>query len=536
MTRRRDPDRMDALVALTVALAGLAVYLRTLAPGLLPGDSGEFQFLARFTGHAHTTGYPVFLLVARLVAGLHAAGTAFRVNLLSALMAAAALGTLFFAARYAGASRAGAIAGIAALALSSTWWSQATIAEIYAPGAAVAAGVLLSAILWWRTRRARFLFAAGCLGGVGMGVQVSIVLLLPAVLVLMITARPARIGAWAAAGAGALLGAAVTVFCFALVDRAGGSHDIFATVYRPAAPLWGLRPEDLDSPVERFRFLFGARQWRGTMFADPLAVMPRQALGYLRVLFADFSPVAVLLAAIGAVALTLRDHRLGPALLAGLAAHLLYVFNYPVWDVRSFYITGYLLLAIMLAAGADAVLSLARRTRLVPGAATSPILCAVLFAAILWPVAGPAAARLRDGEAQFTFTGLPGHAGLRAWHEQLLRTVRRLDENALLFAGWDDLYPAMYVARIEENRGDLRFAQADPFAAGPDRADVILPIVQAALAERPVYTTAPLHGLDGSGLRLEPVRETSPDEAALYRVVAVPAKAVSPRSVPAGAR
>ena len=39
-------SRLDAAVAAALALAAFAVYVRTLAPSVLPGDSGEFQFAA----------------------------------------------------------------------------------------------------------------------------------------------------------------------------------------------------------------------------------------------------------------------------------------------------------------------------------------------------------------------------------------------------------------------------------------------------------------------------------------------------------
>ena len=38
-------NRYDVLLAMLCFAGGLALYLRTLTPGLLPGDSGEFQTL-----------------------------------------------------------------------------------------------------------------------------------------------------------------------------------------------------------------------------------------------------------------------------------------------------------------------------------------------------------------------------------------------------------------------------------------------------------------------------------------------------------
>jgi hypothetical protein len=56
---RADLTRWDTVLATAVGLLSLVLYARTLAPGLLPGDSGEFQTMAILLGHTHPTGYPV---------------------------------------------------------------------------------------------------------------------------------------------------------------------------------------------------------------------------------------------------------------------------------------------------------------------------------------------------------------------------------------------------------------------------------------------------------------------------------------------
>jgi hypothetical protein len=57
---------IDAIIASLLGLGGLLLYVRTLAPTLLRGDSAEFQTLAKTLGMTHPTGYPVYLLVAKV--------------------------------------------------------------------------------------------------------------------------------------------------------------------------------------------------------------------------------------------------------------------------------------------------------------------------------------------------------------------------------------------------------------------------------------------------------------------------------------
>ena len=69
----------------------LGVYVRTLAPGVLYGDSAEFQTLAATLGVAHPSGYALYLLLAKVFTWLPLENPAWRVNLLPAVMGALAL-------------------------------------------------------------------------------------------------------------------------------------------------------------------------------------------------------------------------------------------------------------------------------------------------------------------------------------------------------------------------------------------------------------------------------------------------------------
>ena len=87
---------VDALIALIASVFALLLYLRTLAPGVLGGDSGEFQFAAWLGGFAHPTGYPLYLLLGWLwthLLPLH--DPAWRMNAFSALLGAVATGLVY---------------------------------------------------------------------------------------------------------------------------------------------------------------------------------------------------------------------------------------------------------------------------------------------------------------------------------------------------------------------------------------------------------------------------------------------------------
>jgi len=124
----------DVLLALCVSAAGLALYLRTLAPTVVTvfDDSPEFQLVCYLLGVAHPTGYPLYTLLGKLFTLLPWGDVAYRVNLLSAVCGALTLAGLALLVReLTGRRLAGAMAALA-LGVSPVFWSQATIAEVYA--------------------------------------------------------------------------------------------------------------------------------------------------------------------------------------------------------------------------------------------------------------------------------------------------------------------------------------------------------------------------------------------------------------------
>ena len=125
----------DTLLALFFVLASLILYGVTAAPSVatLFDDSLEFQVVLPTLGIAHPSGYPLYTLLGKLFTFLLPfRDPAGRVNLFSALAAAVAMGLFYLVAQWLAISRPAAIVATVALVISSAWWSQATIAEVYA--------------------------------------------------------------------------------------------------------------------------------------------------------------------------------------------------------------------------------------------------------------------------------------------------------------------------------------------------------------------------------------------------------------------
>ncbi len=178
-------------------LAALALYARTLAPGLTwaheGADGGDLLAAALTGGVPHPTGYPTYQLLLIAACKLYPGEPARAGNWLSAAAAACAVGLLADLAQRVLADgwprrpgqAAAALAAALSWAASPLLWSQAVITEVYALHALA---VMLVLWLLWRWREVaqaggpagRWLAAAGLAFGLGSGNHLSLALLLPA--------------------------------------------------------------------------------------------------------------------------------------------------------------------------------------------------------------------------------------------------------------------------------------------------------------------------------------------------------------------
>ena len=196
--RSTGPTRRHVF-ALGMALAGCTLYAATSAPSVATifDDSLEFQVVLPTLGIAHPSGYPLYTLLGWLVTHLLPVGDpAGRANLFSALAAAAAVGIFFLLAMHVARNRTSAAIVTAAFAISPVWWSQATLAEVYALHGLFVVAFLYLLLRWEEatlTRRPgndRWLALAALVAGLGMAHHRMIALLLPAALVLILWTDP----------------------------------------------------------------------------------------------------------------------------------------------------------------------------------------------------------------------------------------------------------------------------------------------------------------------------------------------------------
>jgi len=373
----RVPFRSGVFVALSLPLI---VYLLTMPPSLTwahyGADGGDLVTAVARGSIPHPPGFPTYLLLGELFIRLPWGNPAWRLNLMSAVLAAGAAGltaaavSLFpcfgisqeagsrkqeaggrrqeaggrkqeaggrkqeadksairhspFAIRH---SPSAICAGLS-LGLAPLFWSQALIAEVYAPAAFFAALVAVLAL------RGGPAWALGLAWGVGMGAHPTILFMAPLVIwggwdVALPPMggtegglrRLAQIGFLALLGWGAMYGPV-------LLARGG--------VPSP----WG----DV-STLGGWWVLVSGRMYHGYLFALPLAAWPQRLLAWAGLLARQFTLFGALLAGLGWLRLWRERRALAGASVLVFGAFSLYAVGYNTTDSLV-----YLALALPLAA------------------------------------------------------------------------------------------------------------------------------------------------------------------------------------------
>src|SRR5262245_23670915 len=428
------PRAAGLLPATAIAVLAGALYVATLAPGLMWGDDAELQRFGavggtRVDAHVH----PLWLWAARLVARLPIGALPWRVNLTSAIFGALTVGLVFALAERITRRREAATLAALAFAVSHTFWLHAVQAEVYTVYTTMLALTLL-ALVHARERGAAPLHAlTGFLAGVTLLSHMLIVTALPglAVGVWAGTPRAHRVRALAALALGGLAGAAVFV-------AVAGLNPFIHPVYGKGGSF-----SMLDVP----RIVDLVRAAAFTLYQYPLA-LPFAIYGLIE-MSREAAPLAwsLGLVALGDFAFTL-------------------CFGVP--DQYVFYLPAYLVLALFVARGVAALPERWRR----PWPALAALgLALVLLPPLAYRVAPEVAARAQrslvsprtlPGRDNARFFLYPPKWGERSAENFARETLRVLPESALVVADWAPYTPIQYLQVVEHARPDVALEPSRP--------------------------------------------------------------------------
>ncbi|OGO06478.1 MAG: hypothetical protein A2Y73_02765 [Chloroflexi bacterium RBG_13_56_8] len=337
------------LVPVLVFVVAFLLYASTAAPWLTwanyGADGGDLIAAAMTWGVPHPTGYPTYCLLGRLYALLPLGSVARRFNLFSATMGAATIVMVYLMAQAVLRRESNrliwrdvviALFVSLACAAGGTFWSQAVIAEVYTLHTFFFALCLYLALRSVPLNRWRG-FVLGLVFGLGLGVHLTLVLILPGLMLLLWPRR--RDVHLLPLAVGVLVGLSVYAY---LPLAARGDPPI----------AWG-DPRTWQS----FWWVVSGKLYHPYAFALPLEHFPARLGGWAHGWAQEFTWPGVALALWG-VWSWVQGERRAWAVATGLvfAVYVLYAIGYDTADSHVYLLPTYLITALWIAEGSRTVL------------------------------------------------------------------------------------------------------------------------------------------------------------------------------------
>ncbi len=429
----------------------LLLYVPTLAGDVLPADNGEFQLVAALLGVAHPPGYALHTMLGWLMSRLPIGTLPWRVNLLSALLAAGTLALVSATVRRLTGRAAAGVATAAALGTSTTFWAQATMSNVRTPAAFFTALCVYSLALHSQDRKHSLpLFVASFTLGLTHHLSLAFIGLLFVVYLLLIDPslirRPRR---WRRPALAAFL-------C------------LLPLLYLPLRAGAPLAPENIATPTGFVRHVL-ALGFSGDFFyfssaADLLARL--RVMG--NVLAFQFHPLVLVGGAAGAIILLRKDRRLALLLVGGFALHTLVTATYRAPQTVEYMLPAYVLLALTLGYGLG---------QIPLGSPQNPLYA--LSAALLIGVA------VLQAISHFpSFRALAQDQDTRAYATPILESA---PQGAIVLADLHWAMPLRYLQLVEGARPDLTIQYVAPTAERYE--ETFARRIREELPSRPVVTT-----------------------------------------------
>ncbi len=461
------------------------LYVRTLAPDVVDADGGEFQFAAWNFSLVHPTGYPLYLILGGLFQHILPVGNpAYRLNLFTALTAALAVGAVYLAVHALTRSRLAAFVATASLALSRTFWFDASAAEVYDLNAFFVA-LLIWLAMRWQTQPTAVRFSAFCFAfGLSLTHHRSIILWIPAFALFFIfiavpnlKSRLSNLKSYPP-----LAGYGLLLFCIPLLLylyvplRAASSP--YATL--PLAPGSALQVFD-TSPAGLTNYLLG-RVFQFELGWDAVSTARLAAVPGL--LLEQLLPVGILFALAGFLSMVARRDWARLWLLAfGAVATVIFASIYHIGDIAHYYIPLYLVCALWIGVGLEGILELAHdkmtgRPRLLV------LLEVTLGATVLVP------------QLVFNFSFADRSHETQAREQWTRMLAGPIPQNAILVSNdRDEMMPLWYIQYVENTRRDVLglFPLITP---APEHANVVRLTDSLLNVRRPIFFVKPMPGLD----------------------------------------
>jgi hypothetical protein len=312
-----------------IAVILFVIYIFSACPTVYLIDSGELAAVSYTLGIAHPTGYPLYTLISYFFAHLPGEPV-FNLNILSALISICAAVFLYLLACNIINDRIAAIIPVIIFALAPTVWRISITNEVY-PLTALFCIMILFTLA--RLRTTKHLYLIMYLIGLSFTNHIIIFsLCVPVSVYLILKYRP-RINKVAIALGFALF--AITMY-FYLMSRTHGG----------AAIAWGNTTD-----LQRLLWHITGKQYRVWMFSSSVPELAGNLSRGIMILLRDFLYVLIIPVLMGFYYLFKNDKSRFWLLVSALLVNVLYVINYSIPDIESYYLPALIILIVASAYG-----------------------------------------------------------------------------------------------------------------------------------------------------------------------------------------
>ena len=342
----RPSAQLRRLGPLLCALIPFLIYVRTLAPTVFTFDSAEFATGAYTLGIIHATGYPFYLLLAKLFTLLPIGDVAYRVNLMSAVWGAVTIGLLYLICYRITARVWLSVAVALFYAFSYYYWREAVIAETATLNTTLISLLILLLLSPSEHWYPKTMALAGLILGLSFANHMSTILTIPAIAYWGVVNRE-RMQPWpkAAAVFSVFVLFGLLLYLYLPIRYLADPPLNYAKMYFDV---------DLTTPGGLWSWIT-AEMFRPYMVAhDGLAILD-ETVRYFTWLWTNFLGAGVFIGIIGLGQMLRRDARQFAFFGLLYAAYTLFFINYRVVDKDRMFSLSYLVWAIWLAYGARAL-------------------------------------------------------------------------------------------------------------------------------------------------------------------------------------
>ncbi len=382
------------------------VFLYSLCPTVYLIDSGELAAVSYTLGIAHPTGYPLYTLISYFFA--HVPGEPIKnLNILSALFTTTAAVFLYFAAKQILRNKITPLLCVSLFAFSLTIWRTSVTNEVY-PLTALFAVLIIYSLFKLRNDRG-FYFIMYLIGLSFTNHIIIFSLAIPVFCYIIFVYRPSlkkiMFGLLCA-----LLG--VSVYLYLITRTYGGAGLAWGNTYNLQRLIWHV----------------SGKQYQVWMFTLSLKETLNNLFNGFTILLKDFLFIFIIPVFFGFYQLYRVARKYFWLFTCIVLLNLLYATNYPIPDIESYYIPGFIALIFIFAFGLSLIRKYLKWFFVLP-------------IAVIIPIVNYSPCTLRENTFGLDF----GAAHLE-----------QLPQKSLLICSYWDIYsPTIYLRKVKGIRRDL---------------------------------------------------------------------------------